>query len=128
MGAVGEGDGADAHRDFGADYFESLDIRKTAMPFLPRAGSVMAKTIANLARLTLVKNYLASLMAQWPSFNMARVIVLWVSGPESGSVRQKQPMSLPAARSESQASCCCWVLYLRTGRQRTELCTLITDL
>ncbi|MOA18562.1 hypothetical protein D3C78_1388890 [compost metagenome] len=84
----------------------SVGTRNAEMPRLPRSGSVTANTIASLARLPLLTNCLAPLITHWPSRSSARVRRLCASEPAWGSVRQKQPMTFPLARSASQVCFC----------------------
>ncbi|MNF95021.1 hypothetical protein D3C84_777570 [compost metagenome] len=104
----------------------SVGTRKADRPFLPSSGSVTAKTMASLARLPLLTNCLAPLSTHWPSRSSARVRRLCASEPACGSVRQKQPMAWPLARSGNQLSCCTEVPYLSRGPQPTELWMLIS--
>ncbi|MNQ49993.1 hypothetical protein D3C85_639180 [compost metagenome] len=87
----------------------SVGTRKADRPFLPSSASVTAKTMASLARLPLLTNCLAPLSTQCSPCSSARVRRLCASEPACGSVRQKQPIARPAARSGSQVSFCAWL-------------------
>jgi hypothetical protein len=99
---------------------------KAERPFLPSPGSVTAKTIATEARLPLVTNCLLPFSTHWPLRSSARVFSAAASLPECGSVRQKQPITRPAAISPSQRSFCAFEPHATMGPQPTELCTLIS--
>ncbi|MNP38045.1 hypothetical protein D3C76_1315300 [compost metagenome] len=99
----------------------SVGTRNADKPFLPSSGSVTAKTMASLARLPLLTNCFAPLITHWPSRSSARVRRLCASDPACGSVRQKQPIACPLARSVSQNSFCACVPNFRIGPQPTEL-------
>ena len=98
---------------------------KAEMPFLPRSGSVTANTIAIAARLPLVMNCLAPRKIHWPFLSTARVLRLFASDPACGSVKQKQPIFFPMARSFRYADFCASVPQAKIGPQPTELCTLM---
>ena len=72
----------------------------TTKPWMP--SSVCAQTMAMSARLPLVIHILEPLITQSPPSLRAWVFMLAGSEPPCGSVRPKQPITLPAAMSGSQ--------------------------
>jgi hypothetical protein len=76
----------------------------TMKPWMP--SSVCAHTIAMSARLPLVIHIFEPLRTQSSPSRRALVFMLAGSEPPCGSVRPKQPITLPAAMSGSQRMRC----------------------
>jgi hypothetical protein len=102
----------------------SVGTRKALIPFLPCAGSVIAKTIAICAFLPVVMNCLVPFSTQRLPWRRARVLIAAASDPACGSVRQKQASISPFAIGSRKRRFCSSDPYCKIGMHPTEFCTL----